>query len=139
MNCVKVLAACIAALFLAASLPAQAAGAPKAAVDAGPQKVDLGAFTFLVETPLTKQYVVAAISIVLEDQAAREKYERAQYLVRLRDAALSEILGADHNPIGGDVDLDFLSSRVRMALATWIPSLADVEIALLGQYDVPRR
>ena len=107
--------------------------------DAGPQKVDLGAFTFLVETPLTKQYVVAAISIVLEDQAAREKYERAQYLVRLRDAALSEILGADHNPIGGDVDLDFLSSRVRMALATWIPSLADVEIALLGQYDVPRR
>ena len=140
MNGLGVLAAGAVALCLVfAGGPALAAGAPKEKGDDGPHAIQIGAFTFLVEMPLYKQYIVASISVELKDKESADKLEQSENFVRLRDAALTEMIATRPTSATGEVDVDRMTERVEEALSAWVPSLKGVEIALLGRHNVPRR
>ena len=101
--------------------------------------VDIGAITFSVETPRHTQYVVTKISVAFLEASDARHYGEVQNVVRLRDAVLTVFSDTNDEHRAGAVDLEQLGEKLQMKLIAAVPELHNVNLALLGTRNVPRR
>lgn len=101
--------------------------------------VDIGAITFSIETPRHTQYVVTKVSVSFLEASDAEHYRKVQNVVRLRDSVLTVLNDAGSEYGTSQVNLDHLSQRLRAKLDLQVPDLHEVQLALLGTRNVPRR
>lgn len=101
--------------------------------------VDIGAISFAVETPRHTQYLVTKIMFRFGEEAEAERFREARKIVWLRDMVLTGVRDVRPNYVTADVDLDVLRDRLEQLVLAEVPTLEEIDIALLGRRNVPRR
>ncbi|MEM1066560.1 MAG: hypothetical protein AAGJ74_13755 [Pseudomonadota bacterium] len=101
--------------------------------------VDIGAITFAVDTPRHTQYLVTKIMFHFADESEAERFREARNLVWLRDMVLTGVRDVRPNYVTADVDLEVLRKRLEKLVIAEVPTLQEIDVALLGRRNVPRR